>query len=203
MVKVRGFRVELQEIEAVLSAHPDVNATAVAVRDISGESQIVAYVVPREGAAMRTTDLRACLAERLPEYMRPSRFVLIDDLPLTSLGKVDRARLPEVGPERPQLDAHYEAAVDDLEAEIGRLWEALLQVEGIGMEDNFLYLGGDSVFATMLTARLCDRFDIDLSVAVLFECPTVRTLAAYVRPLITTVPEPGAVSHAPSAAIDG
>ena len=181
MIKIRGFRVELHEIEAVLSTHPDVQATAVAVRELSGESQIVAYVVARAGADPSAADLRAFLGARLPEYMLPSRCVRVDELPVTQLGKVDRARLPDVGTERPPLDVPYHAATDALEAEIAQLWESLLQIEGIGMDDNFLEIGGDSVFATMVTARLCDRFDIDLSVAVFFECPTVRTLAAHVR----------------------
>jgi len=193
MVKVRGFRIELQEIEAVLTAHTDVDAAAVAVREVSGEPQIVAYVVKRAYAAVRVSDLRDFLARRIPEYMLPSRFVFIGELPLNALGKVDRARLPAVGSARPAVESQYQPPRDDLEAELVRIWELLLEIEGIGVDDHFLEVGGDSLFATMLVSHVCDQYDLNLPVFVLFERPTVRTFAEYLRTVIE-VPDRGSAS---------
>jgi len=181
-VKVRGFRIDLQELESTLMLHPDVAAAAVSVRDLSDESQVVAYVVAKHGAPASPAGLREFLTRRLPSYMIPSRFVAIDELPLTPVGKVDRSRLPQIVAERPSLESPYVPPATGTEVALVRMLEELFEMEGIGIDDHFLELGGDSILAAILGSRICDAFDVDFSIAKVFECPTVRELAVQLRP---------------------
>ena len=182
-VKVRGFRIDLQELESTLTLHSAVAAAAVVPRVVSSESQLVAYVVPQGESSPTSASLREFLLRRLPSYMIPSRFVAVSDLPLTPVGKVDRGRLPDVGAERPVLESPYVSPTNETEMQLVRLLEEVFEMDGIGIDDHFVELGGDSILAAILGSRICDAFDVDFSIANVFELPTVRELAIRLRSL--------------------
>ncbi|MGZ6507387.1 MAG: AMP-binding protein, partial [Tumebacillaceae bacterium] len=184
-VKVRGYRIELGEVEAVLGQHPDVRELAVTVRpDASGDQRLTAYVVIETGESVTATPvtpnaLRDFLKEKLPEYMVPSAFVLLDALPLTPSGKVDRRALP--APEGHEQAETYIAPRDRLECEMVNVWESVLHRSPIGMTDNYFAIGGDSLKAVTLMSAIRKRFDIRLPLATLFQTPTVGALCARLR----------------------
>jgi amino acid adenylation domain-containing protein len=177
-VKIRGFRVEPGEVESVLSRHPSVHEAVVLARaEASGELRLVAYLVCEAGHEATQSEWRQYLAERLPEYMIPAHFVLLKELPLTANGKVDRRALPAPEQSRPELEAMYEPAGDAVEEVILRVWAEVLEIERIGVNDNFFDLGGHSLSATRVVFRLREAFRTDLPVRALFESPTPRGLA--------------------------
>jgi amino acid adenylation domain-containing protein len=175
-VKLRGFRIELGEIEALLRAHPAVReAVAVVREDVAGDPRLVAYVVAGPGAeAPDGTALRAVLRERLPEYMVPSGFVLLESLPLTPNGKVDRGALPAPGVE---AAPDFEEPAAGTEAAVAEIWAAILRLPRVGATDNFFELGGHSLLATQVVARIRTEIGVSLPVLALFEAPTVREMA--------------------------
>ncbi len=176
-VKLRGFRVELGEIEAVLCEQPGVRASVVLAReDVPGDKRLVAYVVL--DAEVPTEGLRTALRTRLPEYMVPSSIVVLESLPLSPNGKVDRKVLP--APESAVSAASYVAPRDAVEEAVAAVWSEVLGVERVGAHDNFFDLGGHSLLATRVVSRLRDIFQIDVSLRALFECPTVSGLARQV-----------------------
>ncbi|MDC8016188.1 non-ribosomal peptide synthetase [Tahibacter soli] len=175
-VKVRGFRIEPGEIESRLAALLGVREAVVVARDdAAGGKQLVAYVIPAQPAPS-VADLRAALAETLPEYMVPGAFVALDAWPLTANGKLDRKALPA-----PDLDAvvtrAYAEPVGTTEREIARIWQALLGVPQIGRDDNFFELGGHSLLAIQASSRIQSRLGVALPLRALFEAPTVAQLA--------------------------
>jgi amino acid adenylation domain-containing protein len=185
-VKIRGFRIELGEIEAVLSQHPAVRETVViAAEEIAGDKQLVAYIVPNQeqiptqSAQKLALLLRQFLKEKLPEYMVPKAYVLLESLPLTPNGKVDRRALkaPDITFDK-QDYVPPQTQVEDLLVEI---WAKILGKEQVGIHDNFFELGGHSLLATQLVSRIRDTFKIDLPVRNLFEAPTVEQLAKYIE----------------------
>ncbi len=172
-VKVRGFRIELGEIESVLGAHAAVREVVViASEDAAGNKQLVAYVVSDE--AIDSNELRAYLKERLPEYMVPSAFVTLEEMPLTPNGKVDRKALPKL--ERGGGDAYIAARTPVEEVLVG-IWEQLLKLERVGVHENFFELGGHSLLATQVNSRIRVTFHVDLPLHVIFEFPTIAELA--------------------------
>ncbi len=182
-VKVRGFRVEPGEIEAQLATHEAVReAIVIARQDPAGNARLLAYVSLLDAAprAELVRDLREHLAARLPEYMVPAAFVVLDALPLTPNGKVDRRALPEPDDEA-FAQAQYEAPQGETEQTIAALWAELLGVERVGRHDNFFALGGHSLLATRMLARLRESFGHDVSIRTLFEAPTVSQLAPRVH----------------------
>ncbi|WP_161855558.1 non-ribosomal peptide synthetase [Bradyrhizobium sp. CCBAU 051011] len=180
-IKVRGFRVELGEIEAALSCHPGVQAAAVAVRDdLPSGRGLVGYVMP--GAeAPSTSELRSFLLGRLPDYMVPAVFVILDSLPLNQAAKVDRQALPAPRRERPTLDTPFVAPTTSMEQTTCRIWATLLGRDSVGIDDNFFELGGHSLLATQIIARMRDAFGIDLPIRAVFDHPTVGDLSALVE----------------------
>jgi amino acid adenylation domain-containing protein len=177
-VKVRGHRIEPGEIEAALADHAAVaQALVVAAPDASGEKRLVAYVAGPHGAHVPAAELRAHLRGRLPAYMVPSVVVGLSAMPLTPNGKVDRAQLPEPSQSRDGAEG-YEAPATDAERDLVEVWESLLGVRPVGVGDDFFALGGHSMLAVRMMARLRARFGVDLPLAALFERPTVRDLAA-------------------------
>src|SRR6185437_7325278 len=174
-VKVRGFRVELDEIEAVLSREPGVRQAVVAVnRDQAGQERIVAYLV---SAPTSQDQLKAALKQKLPDYMVPSAFVFLKSLPLTPNGKIDRAALPAPDDPRVGLQMDFVAPRTSIEKELAGLWAGLLKLDAVGVHDNFFDLGGHSLLATQLVSRVRKQFRIELPLRSLFETPTVAALA--------------------------
>jgi amino acid adenylation domain-containing protein len=174
-VKVRGHRVELGEIEAVLAAHPGVRQAIVSARrGESDELRIVAYIV---GASMPHDELRTALRKKLPEYMLPSAFVFLKALPLTPNGKVDRAALPEPEDVRAGVQTEFVAPRTPVEEKLAGLWAGLLKVKTIGVYDNFFELGGHSLLATQVVSRMRKEFQVEITLVSLFESPTVAAMA--------------------------
>ncbi len=177
-VKIRGFRIELGEIESALVQHPAVQEVAIDVKkDQAGDKCLVAYLVVERLAALTSRELRRYLQERLPDYMLPSAFVLLDALPLTANGKVNRSLLPEPQFERTQQDALFVAPRDLVESALGEIWAQVLGIAQISIHDNFFEMGGHSLLATQVVSRIRDIFDVDIPVRSLFETPTIASLA--------------------------
>ena len=176
-VKIRGFRVELGEIEALLADHPGVReAVVLAPEDAIDDRRLVAYLVPAsEGPS--TEELVAFLKRQLPEHMVPSSFVILDALPLTPTGKVDRRALP--APERFEHDLgeRFVAPRSLIEQTIANIWGTVLRLEHVGVEDNFFAIGGHSLLATQVVARVRTALGIELPLRAFFEVPTVAGLA--------------------------
>jgi amino acid adenylation domain-containing protein len=188
-VKVRGFRVELGEIEALLRQHPDVQDSVVCDRQTpSGETQLIAYIVPVAGTAPAAPRLRRFLEKTLPKYMVPAAFVCLETLPLNANGKVDRQALPLPEILRPELEAAFVAPRTATEVELAQTFADILQVEGVGIDDDFFELGGHSLLMTKLIAQVNTRFQVDLSIVDLFEMPTVARLAEQIEQRQTLPP---------------
>ncbi|UFP93830.1 amino acid adenylation domain-containing protein [Gloeobacter morelensis MG652769] len=181
-IKLRGFRIEPGEIEAILSWHPAVRQAVVIVReDVPAHRRLVAYIVPAPGAREQEEALRQYLRERLPQYMVPSAFVYLAALPLTPNGKVDRTALPPSAG-RQQLDPDVVPRTP-LEQQIAAIWAQVLGVEAVGRHDNFFDLGGHSLLATQVRSRLREELQVELSLRPLFETPTVAGLARVIAGL--------------------
>jgi amino acid adenylation domain-containing protein len=177
-VKVRGFRVELGEIETVLGRHEEVGEAVVLAREEGrGDGRLVAYVVPADGQVPTTSELRRFLEERLPDYMIPSAFVALEALPLTPNGKVDRRALPAPARVRPELETAYVAPRSRLEQTIAQVWEEVLPVDEVGVHDNFFDLGGHSLLMARVHHRLQERLGEEVSLVEMFQYATVHTLA--------------------------
>ena len=180
-VKIRGFRIELGEIEALLKQYTGVRDVVVLAReDDPGNKRLVAYVVPKQGKFPGISELQIFLRNKLPEYMVPSAFVLLKNLPLTSNGKVDRQSLPSPEITRPDLEATFVAPRIPVESSIASIWAEILQLEQVGIYDNFFDLGGHSLMVTQVVSRLRDAFEVDLSLTDFFEVPTVANLAVLI-----------------------
>ncbi|MEH2283334.1 MAG: amino acid adenylation domain-containing protein [Nostoc sp.] len=177
-VKIRGFRIELSEIEAVLSEHSAVRETVViADEDIPDNKYLVAYIVLNVVEISNLASLlRKFLKEKLPEYMVPTAYVILESIPLTPNGKVDRRALPR--PDRVTFDRYdYVAPRSQVEELLQEIWAKLLVKEQVGVHDNFFELGGHSLLATQLISRIRDTFQIDVTVRNFFEAPTIEQLA--------------------------
>ncbi len=182
--KLRGFRVELGDIESVLNEHPDVAQCVVKLReDRPGDQRLVAYCVAAADTHLNFAALRSHLATRLPEYMIPATLVVLDKLPLTPSGKIDRRSLPVPDASRPQLDAGYIAPRNPIEQQLVSIWCEVLELEAVGVQDNFFALGGHSLLAMRLHARIASLWQIDLPLRRLFEAPTIAGLASEIETL--------------------
>jgi amino acid adenylation domain-containing protein len=153
-VKIRGFRIELGEIEAALSSHPAVNQAVVCVHTHQGNRQLVAYIAPLANQQLDQLELRGFLKDSLPDYMIPALFMILEALPVTSNGKVDRRALPEPDFSSTVLSTVYEAPQTELEQRICEVWLSVLGLSKIGRNDNFFELGGDSISSIRVAARL-------------------------------------------------
>ena len=181
-VKIRGFRIELGEIEAVLNQHPGLRESVVTSReDVPGDKRLVAYLVPNKEPAPAIRELRSFLKEKLPDYMVPSGYVLLDSLPLTLNGKVDRRALPDLGGTEQQESNAYVAPQDETERILCRVWSEVLGVHRVGLDDDFFALGGHSLLAAKLFVRLDKEFGRSLPLSVLLSAPTIRSLAEHYR----------------------
>jgi amino acid adenylation domain-containing protein/FkbM family methyltransferase len=173
-LKLRGFRIELGEIETVLRENSAVRDVVVVARETeTGDKQLVAYVVVDR--SVTTNELRAHLKQKLPHYMIPAAFVVLDKLPLSPNGKIDRHALP--APEALTQDAETVAPRNQTEEIIAGIWASVLGLEQVGIHNNFFHLGGHSLLATQVIARINEAFQVDLPLSYLFESPTVAVLA--------------------------
>jgi amino acid adenylation domain-containing protein len=182
-VKIRGFRIELAEVEAVLAAHPDVRAAVVeAVGPDGGPQQLAAYLEVPDGVELTVSALRSFLADRLPGYMIPAHVIRLAALPTTPTGKVDRAALPVPSDERPELDQGFRAPAAGVEQRLAtEVFGELLGLSGIGADDDFFELGGSSLQATQLVARVRSVLGADIRLADFFVRPTVAAVARLVE----------------------
>ncbi len=188
-VKLRGYRIEPGEIEAVLARHPAVGRAVVLLRqDDPRDPHLVAYVVAQQAGGLRDGELQEFLRQRLPDYMIPSAIVLLDAIPVTPAGKVDRLALPEPSCARVEVGS-YVAPRNSVEVMLAEIWADLLQVERVGVHDNFFALGGHSLKATQVISHLRARLGVELPLRALFEAPTVAGLAALVE-----APRPASLS---------
>ncbi|HEX7312963.1 MAG TPA: amino acid adenylation domain-containing protein [Pyrinomonadaceae bacterium] len=181
-VKVRGFRVELGEVEAALSSHPSVRECAVLLYDDgTGNRRLTAYATPQKGASPTAGELRAHLRERLPEHMVPTGFVLLDEMPLTPSGKVNRKALPAPDESALADERTRTSPRSPIEEALTGMWKEILGVERVGLEDNFFELGGHSLLATQLVSRVRKTFRVEVPVRQIFAEPTVSRLRAFVE----------------------
>ncbi|UBF27777.1 amino acid adenylation domain-containing protein [Kovacikia minuta CCNUW1] len=205
-VKIRGFRVEMGEIEAILVQHPAIRETAILAReDASGNNQLVAYLVlkqpdvqsshlTQDDSKQLIGDMRSFLKEKLPDYMVPAAFVLLEALPLTPNGKLDRQALP--APEfinqalNSAATSSFVAPRDRIEQQLTEIWQEFLGVPAIGIHDNFFDLGGHSLIAVRLWAKVEKTFNQELPLATLFQAPTIEQLARHLRQSGTPLPCP-------------
>ena len=180
-VKLRGIRIELGEIEVVLAQHPAVRQTVViAHEDISGEWRLVAYVVPVRELYPSLRELRSFLAKQLPAAMLPATFVMLETLPLTPSGKVNRQALPAPGPMRADCEDLYVAPRTPIEQQIAAIWCRLLGLAQVGIYDNFFELGGHSLLAMQVLFRIRSAIHVEVSLLGFFETPTVAGIAAII-----------------------
>ncbi|WP_354683022.1 amino acid adenylation domain-containing protein [Cupriavidus necator] len=177
-VKIRGFRVEPDEVAAQLAALPAVRQAAVVAVPAPGGMQLVGYAVPQAGRQADPDDLRRALAAVLPSPMVPAAIVLLDALPLTANGKLDRRALPQPDAAAATANAGSEAPQGELETRLARIWQDLLQVPAVGRHDNFFALGGHSLLAVQLLSRIQAELGIEVPLALLFGATTLAELAA-------------------------
>ncbi|HMC27505.1 MAG TPA: amino acid adenylation domain-containing protein, partial [Verrucomicrobiae bacterium] len=192
-IKLRGFRIQLGEIEAALGRHPAISHVVVHAKAYGDqEERLVAYFVPLNGASIITGELIAFLQQTLPEYMIPSAFVKLDGFPLTPNGKVDHNALPLPGTNRPALSEPLVAPRTELEQKIAGVWRAVLHLDEVGINDNFFDLGAHSLHAMQVMSRLRDLLNLELPVSNLFEAPTIARLAAAITAGAAQTPSAGA-----------
>ncbi|MDF5725105.1 MAG: amino acid adenylation domain-containing protein, partial [Rhizonema sp. PD37] len=186
-VKIRGFRVELGEIETILSTYSQIQQTVVvATEDIPGNKSLVAYVVS-ESETLSTHQLREFLQQQLPTYMVPSTFVILDTLPLTSNGKIDRLALPKPSGHFSQQETLI-LSRNITELKLAQIWSELLNVNPIGVTNNFFELGGHSLLAIVLMSKIKQQFQRNLPLATLFQSPTIEQLAILLRSSTDSLP---------------
>ena len=176
-VKIRGYRIEVREIETALLEIDAVKEAVVTAREEGGEKRLVAYVVPIGSSELNSSMLRAQLEKNLPEYMIPSIYCMLEFLPRTLSNKIDRLSLPEPSLVRPAQGTSYVAPRNWAEELLVEIWEDVLGVDQVGIDDVFLELGGDSLRAMKIIARTRDSFEIDVPISLLFKSPTVAAMA--------------------------
>ena len=206
-VKIRGFRIELGEIEAALREHEAVRqAVVIARQDQTGDRRLVAYVVPEQenensdngsrSAELRISELRAHLLGKLPEYMVPSAYVQLEELPLNHNGKVDRKNLPQPDTYTPEQE--YVGPRSATEETLCRLWQEVLGRERVGIHDNFFKIGGHSLLAARVAARMRESFQLDIALRRMFEAPTIAQLAHVIDQTMQTAGTNGASNVRPA-----
>jgi amino acid adenylation domain-containing protein len=175
-VKIRGFRVELGEVRSVLGHHPDILEAVVIVRqDAPGTKRLAAYIVLKNAQAHSITSIRRFVAEKLPSYMVPSDFVILDSLPLTPNGKVDYQALP-IPTTRPKIEGEFVGPRTPVEELLVKIWAEVLNFNEIGIHDNFFELGGNSLLATQVISKIRKIFQINLPLRIIFETPTISDM---------------------------
>ncbi len=180
-VKVRGYRVDIDEIEAALLEFAGIKeAVVVARHNNSGDEQLVAYSVPVIRPGPDVGELRTFLREKLPEYMIPAAFVTLDAMPLTATRKIDRKALPEPSTSRPHIATAYVEPRTPIELELAKIWAEVLSLDQVGINDDFFALGGHSLAATRVLSRVVSVFQLQLPIRALFDSPTVAAMAVII-----------------------
>jgi amino acid adenylation domain-containing protein len=183
-VKIRGYRIELNEVVSALNRHPAVRESVVVSNENgTGEKRLLAYLVPR-AALPPLSELRDFLGQQLPDYMLPATFISVQALPVAASGKVNRAALPEPSEENTLREETFLNPRTPTEQRVAAIVASLLGLQQVGLNDNFFYLGGNSLFGTQVIARLRDAFRVELPLLTLFDHPTVADLAAEVEHLM-------------------
>ena len=186
-VKVRGFRVEPNEVTATLNVHPCIQQSVVVAREVGpSDARLIGYLVLAPESHLTLSALRAFLQARLPDYMVPAIFVRLEKLPLTPNGKVDRMSLPAPDESNTLREDAYAAPRTEMEKTVAGILERLLKLEHVDVEENFFSLGGHSLLGAQLIARLRDTFGIEMPLRVVFEAPTVAELSAEIERLLVT-----------------
>lgn len=181
-LKIRGFRIELGEIENVMLQHPLIQNAVVVVKEYNQKDKnLVAYYVDAEDQNLSSSDLRSYLQKKLPDYMIPFALVQLSVMPLTPNGKIDRKALPEPEGKRSELKESYVAPRDMWEIELAQIWEDILNIQPIGVKDNFFELGGHSLLALRMISQIHEKTGRNISLAALFQEPTIEQLAMLVR----------------------
>ena len=199
-VKIRGFRIELQEIETVLSQHQCVQeAVVIAQENVSGDQRLIAYIVPYQKQAPTTIELREFLKEKLPDYMVPGTFVVLDSLPLTPNGKVDRCALIATDTSTSRsIDKTFVTPRTPTESTLAKIWAEVLNLEHVGINDNFFDLGGNSLLAVRLLEQIHKQFERELPLSTLFLRPTIESLAISLYPGTNSLPSSPLVAIQPA-----
>jgi acyl carrier protein len=180
-VKIRGYRIDIDEIEAALLDCAGIKqAVVVARKNNSGEEQLTAYYVPTRRPGPNFGELRAFLRSKLPEYMIPRTFVILEAIPLTATHKIDRKALPDPSTSRPDMATPYVAPRNPIERDLAQIWSEVLSVDEIGIHDEFLALGGDSLDATRIISRVIVSFKVQLPIGAVFDSPTIASMAAVI-----------------------
>ncbi len=177
-VKIRGFRIELGEIEAVVKEHAAVSDAAVIAKQNGSEKRIVAYVVPQESKSFDKAQLQVELKRKLPDFMVPSAVISMEALPLNANGKLDRKALPD--PDTSQRKGRFVKPGTETERKLAEIWQEILKLDRIGVNDSFFDLGGHSLSIVQAQGKIKEVFDKELSVVALFQYPTISTLAAHI-----------------------
>lgn len=176
-VKIRGFRVELSEVEAAIKTHPVVKDVAVKAYEMNGEQRLAAYLVMVSGTTLTATDLRRHVENLLPSYMVPFAFVFVEQIPLSENGKPNINALAPPDSGRPQISTKYEAPHNSVEAAVAEIWAEILGFTQIGINDDYLDLGGDSLGAARIASRIRDKYGVEIPLPSFFEWLTVGDLA--------------------------
>ncbi len=192
-VKIRGFRIEIGEIEAVLGRHPALRESAVVVREIGSEKRLVAYVVPHASPGPSTSELREFMKAQVPEYMVPSIFTMLERLPLTPSGKINRKALPAPDQSRPELAAKMVPPRNEVEQTLAEIWQSVLGLEKVGIYDSFFELGGDSILSIQVVSRASQK-GLRLTPKQIFLNQTIAELALVVETAGESKAEQGIVT---------
>ncbi|WP_165423155.1 non-ribosomal peptide synthetase [Ktedonosporobacter rubrisoli] len=185
-VKIRGLRIELEEIEMVLMQHPAVREAVAITRELApGDTRLVAYLIPtsspmNQGDSLDVEEIQRYLSARLPDYMVPRTFMILESLPLSPNGKFDRQRLPQIMEETPSQPRAYVPPSNDIERTIAEIWGEILHLQQISIESNFFELGGHSLLVTQMRSKLRERLHVELSIMEAFRFTTIQTLARHV-----------------------
>ena len=191
-IKIRGYRIEPGEIENELANHPAVQENVVVMReDVPGQPYLAAYVIARPNVEVAAQDLRQFLHERIPAYMVPTTFVLMEKLPLTPNGKVDRRALPSPNELSTQTPTESEAPLNEIESALGDIWREVIGLDEVQRGDNFFDLGGHSVLVTQMLTRVRRAFGVELTLRNVFETPSLGELAQLIDQQLAEVPETG------------
>src|SRR6185436_15774674 len=182
-IKIRGFRVELEEIERAIRGHEAIENCVVVATD-GDDKRLVAYLITADNSREAIGDLRNSLKTKLPSYMVPAAFEVIDEFPTTSSGKIDRRALPEPQFNRPMADASLHLPSTPLEEMLLEAWRDVLKVDQIGVNENFFDLGGHSLLAARLVSNIRNTLDVELNMVNVFEAPTISSLAEMLYPRV-------------------